>query len=246
MAVLSMTNANIYVAQANLSGHSNMVEITSEAEELDSTTFGSSGYKSSVGGLYSVGIKIGGFWQATDGTYPDDRLFTDLGVAAVPMSITPNGVTVADTAYFTKVMRPQYQLGAQVGELLGFESQAVGDGTALIRGQVADAQARTSTGTTTALSLTTPAADTRAYAAVHVTAVSGTATPTLTPTLQGDTASNFPSPTTIATGTGMTAVGAQWLAGSYGVSTDSFFRLSYVISGTNPSFSVVAFIGIGR
>lgn len=246
MAVLSLTNAKILAGQADLSGFSNMVEISSEVEELDSTVFGSSGYRSKVGGLTQVSIKIGGFFESTDGGYPDDRLFTDLGVAAVPMSITHAGATVADTAYFTKVLRPSYSFGAQVGELLGFESNAVGDGTALIRGQVADNQARTSTATTTALTLSAPTASTRVYAAVHVLAVSGTSTPTLTPTLQGDSASNFPSPATVATGTGMTAVGAQWLAGSYGVTSDSYYRLSYVISGTNPSFTVVAFIGVGR
>lgn len=246
MAVLSLTNAKILVGQADLSGYSNNVNVQAETDALDSTTFGSSGYRSMVGGLTQVSMDLKGLWQATDGGYPDDRLFTDLGVAAVPMTITPSGATVADPAYFTKVMRPSYMLGAQVGDLVGFESKAVGDGTALIRGQVADNQARTATGTTTVLSLSAPTASTRVYAAIHVLAVSGTGTPTLTATLQGDNAVGFPSPATVATGTGITAVGSQWVAGAYGVNADSYFRLSYVISGTNPSFTVVAAIGVGR
>lgn len=245
MAQLSLTNAKILVAQADLSGYSNSIELSAEADELDSTTFSTSGYKSFSGGLKKVDAKIKGFWQATDGTYPDDRLFTDLGVTAVPMTVSPTGATVGDVAYFTRVVRPKYMLGAQVGELVGFESEAVGDGTSLVRGEVADNQARTITGTTAVRTLTAPTASTRVYAAIHVLAVAGTATPTLTATLQGDDAVGFPSPATVATGTGITAVGSQWLQGPYGVTTDSYYRLSYVISGTAPSFTVVAVIGVG-
>lgn len=245
MAVLALTNAKILAGQADLSAYANSVQISAETDALDSTTFGSSGYKSFVGGLAKVDINVKGLWQATDGGYPDDRLFTDLGVAAVPMTISPTGATVGDIAYFTKVLRPSYMAGGQVGELMAFESRATGDGTALIRGAVTDNQARTSTSTSTIVSLTAPTATTRVYAAIHVLAVSGTASPTLTATLQGDNAVGFPSPATVATGSAITAVGSQWIAGSYGVNADSYFRLSYVISGTNPSFTVVAVIGVG-
>ncbi len=93
--------------------------------------------------------------------------------------------------------------------------------------------------------MTAPTAGTRVCAAIHVLAVSGTATPTLTATLQRDDAVGFPSASTVVAGTGITAIGSQFLAGSYGVQADSFFRLSYVISGTNPSFTVIASIGVG-
>lgn len=243
MALTVLTNAKILAGQADLSGWSNKVALDAEAEELDSTTFGSTGYKSVVGGLKAVTIDLEGFWEASGAGYPDDRFFADLGVASVPMTITPTGATVADVSYFTKVVRPKYSFGDQVGQLVPFSSTAVGDGTTLVRGQVADNQARTATGTTTALNLGTPSASTRVYCAIHVLAVSGT-TPSLTPTLQGDTV-GFPSPATVATGSAMTAVGSQWLAGSVGVTADGYYRLSYVISGTNPSFTVVASIGIG-
>jgi hypothetical protein len=245
MAVLALTNAKILAGQADLSGFSNNVEVSAEVEELDATTFGSNGFKSSVGGLRKVDIKVGGLWEATSAIYPDDRLFADLGVASVVMTISPTGATVQDIAYFTRVLRPSYMLGAQVGELVGFESTAVNsDSTPLVRGKVSDNQARTATGTSTAVQLAVPSASTRVVAGVHVLAVSGTSTPTLTPTLQGDNASGFPSPATVVAGTAMTAIGSQWLAGSYGVTVDDWYRLSYVISGTSPSFTVVASIGV--
>lgn len=244
MAVLALTNAKILVGQADLSGYSNKIEIDTEVDELDATTFGSSGFRSIVGGLRKVDAKVAGFFESGGAGYPDDRLFTDLGVNAVPMSVTPSGGTVADIAYFTKVVRPTYSLGGDVGDLVAFESAAVGDGTPLIRGQVADNQARTATATTTALQLVVPSASTRVYAAIHVVAVSGT-TPSLTAVLQGDNAVGFPSPATVATGSAITAVGSQWLAGAYGVTGDNFYRLSYTISGTSPSFTVFAVIGVG-
>lgn len=244
MAVLALTNAKILVGQADLSGFSNNIEISAESEELDSTTFGSSGFKSVVGGLKKVDTKLAGFWEASGAGFPDDRLFADLGVSGIPMTVTPTGGTVADVAYFTRVVRPSYMLGEQVGQLVKFESAAVGDGTPLIRGQVADNQARTSTATTTALQLTAPTAATRVFAAIHVLAVSGS-TPSLTVTLQGDNSGGFPSPATVATGSAISTVSSQFLTGAYGVTADNFYRLSYVISGSSPSFTIVAAIGVG-
>jgi hypothetical protein len=242
MAVLALTNAKILAGQADLSAYSNSVDIAAEADSLDATTFGSTGYKSFVGGLKKVDINVKGLWQATDGGYPDDRLFTDLGVGAVPMTISPTGATVGDIAYFTRVLRPTYMAGGQVGELMSFESHATGDGTALVRGAVTDNQQRTATGTSTILSLTAPTASQRVTAALHITAWSGTGT--VTATLQGDNAIGFPSPATVATGTALSAAGSQFLAGAYGVNADSYFRLSYVVTGT-PTFTIVAAIGVG-
>ena len=243
MSLTVLTNAKILAGSADLSGWTNKVELSAEVDELDSTTFASAGWQEKRGGLASVDIDLSGFWEAAGAGYPDDRFFADLGVAAVPITITPTGATVGDVSYFTRGMRPSYKFGDQVGQLLPFSSKASGDGTPLVRGVIADNQARTVTGTTTAQQLVVPTATTRVFCALHVTAISGTATPTLTPTLQGDTV-GFPSPATVVAGTAMTAVGSQFLVGPYGVTADSWYRLSYVISGTNPSFTVVASIGL--
>lgn len=243
MAVLALNNAKIVVAQADLSGASNSVELMHEVEDLDSTVFGSSGYRSRVGGLHSVSCTVQGFWDAGDGTKPDDRLFADLGVAGVPLTVSPTGATVGDVSYFTKVVRPSYSLGGAVGEIMPFTSAAMGDGTPLLRGEVADNSTRTATGTTAVRTLATPSATQRVYASIHVLSVAGT-TPSLSATLQTDDASGFPSPTTVASGSAITAAGSQWLAGDLGVG-EGFYRLSYTISGTGPSFVVVASIGVG-
>jgi hypothetical protein len=59
MALLVMTNAYIYLNGANdISDHCNKVAFEVEAEELDSTTFGSTGYKSMLGGLKSGQLSL--------------------------------------------------------------------------------------------------------------------------------------------------------------------------------------------
>lgn len=243
MSVLALTNAKVVVAQADLSGHSNQVELKTEVEALDSTVFSPAGYRTMVGGLFSVSCSVEGFWSAGDGTQPDDRLFADLGVAGVPLTVSPTGAAVGDVSYFTRVVRPSYSAGAEVGQLMAFKSSANGDGTRLVRGQVADNQARTATGTTAVRTLTVPSASQRVYAAIHVLSASGT-TPSLTATLQTDDGVGFASPATVVTGSALTAAGSQWLSGGLAVG-EGFYRLSYVISGTSPSFVVVASIGVG-
>jgi hypothetical protein len=241
MALISLQNAIILAGPTNLTGFTNMVDLTSEAEEKDVTTFGSAGFKSVLNGLRQTSVKVEGFWEAGGAGFPDDRLFGDLGTTGVPMTVAPTP-TVGETSYFTKVARLSYTLGAEVGEVAPFSSEAQSDGTVLVRGQIADNSVRSTTGTTAVRTLTAPTANQRVYAAIHVTAVTGT--PTLTATLQGDDAIGFPSPASVAVGTGITAVGSQWLQGPAGVTADSFYRLSYVVSGTG-TLTVVASIGVG-
>jgi hypothetical protein len=243
VSVLVLTNAKVLLAQADLSGHSNSVELMREVDELDSTVFADDGFRSRVGGLSKVTGSVAGFWEAGSGIKPDDRLWADLGVAGIPLTVSPSGATVADVAYLTRILQPSYALGGAVGELLPFSTAVVGDGTPLARGQVAYNGTATATATTTALTLTAPSATQRVFAAIHVVSVSG-ADASLTVTVQGDDASGFPSPATVATSDAITAAGGTWLAGSVGATTDAFYRLSFLVSGTAPEFRVIAAIGV--
>jgi hypothetical protein len=249
MSLLSLQNAVILTGPANLSGYTNNVEVSATSEDKDVTTFATQGFKSVLGGLKSIEIMTEGFWDAGNGaspdpTKPDDRLWAEFNTTGNVMTVTPTGAAVGDVSYFTRVLRPNYTFGAEVGEVLPFSSTAMGDGTSLVRGLIADNQARTATGTTTVRTLVAPTASTRVYAAIHILAASGT-TPSLTATLQGDDTIGFPSPATVATSSAQTGIGSVWLQGAYGVTADSFYRLSYTISGTSPSFTVIASIGVG-
>lgn len=245
MAVYALTDARIYADGADLSGHSNRIDLAADVEEQDATTFASSGWREKAAGLRSVQSMVGGFFQAGDGTLPDDRFFADLGVANVPYTVLAATPTVGDLAYFTKLTRLQYTQKADIGALVAYESSGSGSGVPLVRGKVANSTARTATATTTPIQLATPGAAEKVYCAIHVLAVSGTGSPTMTATLQGDNGVGFATPATVVAGAGLTAVGSQWLAGAAGVTADDWYRLSLVISGSSPSFLFVASIGIG-
>lgn len=59
MALVALTNAYILIGASDLSDHSSSVEFEVEAEELDSTTFSSSGWSSNLGGLKNGSLKLG-------------------------------------------------------------------------------------------------------------------------------------------------------------------------------------------
>ena len=114
----------------------------------------------------------------------------------------------------------------------------------IIRGTLmhSGAVARTASGTGTARQLGAVSSSQKVYAALHVLSASGT-TPSLTVKVQSDNAVGFPSATDVITFSAATAVGSQW-GSTAGALTDDWWRVSYTISGTSPSFLFAVTIGI--
>lgn len=244
MAILAFTGATIWCGLADLSDDSREITLDASAADLDSTTFASGGWTTHLGGLRSAKADIKGNWQAGTPDLPDDLSFGALATGGVPLTVAPQGATVGNVAYMGTFMTPQYKAGGKVGDILSFETAKVAD-SPLVRGQVANASAKTTTGVTTGINLGAVAAGQRIYCAIHVLSVTGTAAPTLTVTVQSGATSGFASPTTVVTGSAISAAGTQWLTGPVGASTDTWQRLSLVITGTTPSFLLYAAIGIG-
>lgn len=243
MAILSFTSPTIWAGLSDLSNDANEVSLEYDVAALDATTFASGGWMANVGGLRSGKLDIKGFFDAGTADLPDDLGFANLGVSGVPITVTPAGASVGTMCYFGSFMEPSQKIGGKVGDLLSFETNGSLD-SPIVRGQVANFSARTATATTTSLQLTAPTANQRVYCALHVLTVSGTGSPTLTAVLQGDNATGFPSPATVATSTAITAPGAQLLKGAVGVTADNWYRLSLTITGTSPSFLLYAAIGV--
>lgn len=243
MAILTLTNAAVWRDLADLTARVNEVTLDASAKAVDSTTFASNGWSEFIGGLRSASLSLKGLWDAGTPGSPDDLSFGGLGVGGKPITVVPQTPAVGGICYFGTFLPPSYKTGGKVGDILAFDTPAHSDAP-LVRGQVANITSRTATATTTALQLGAIGANQRVYAALHVLSVGGTAGPSLTVTVQGDTASTFPSPTTFATGAAITAPGSQFLVGPGGGSADSWFRLSLVIAGTSPSFLLYAALGI--
>jgi hypothetical protein len=243
MSTLVITDAKVLVGGYNLSAFHSSCEMTYEVEILDDTTFGTSGTRSAKPGLKTFSFTGNMFWD----TAVDEMLFNRIGATPAVMSIAPVGNTEGDRSYCLKGVGATYSpASGEVGALMRTNLDARAAGTPLVRGQLMATGAKAATGTGSGGLYGAAAIGKRIYSALHVTAIAGTAVPTFTGIIESDDAVGFTSPTTQLTHTAMTAIGADWKEASSGVGgiTDTYWRASWTISGTNPSFTVYWTFGI--
>lgn len=246
MAILVLTNAKLLVGAYDFSGDSNELALNVTADEKDVTTFGTSGYRTRVGGLKNAEINAKGFVDYGTGEVDPSLGTSNLAVEDVVATIAPDGLDDGDTAFTLKSIQGTYQTGTEIGEVMPFDVNLWGRGEA-IRGTVIhpDTATVTASGNGSGQVIGTASASQYLYASLHVLSVSGTATPTLTVVVQSDDNAGFTSPTSRITFSPATAVGAQWgtrVAGP--ITPDNRYRVNYTVSGTNPSFRFVVVVGI--
>lgn len=243
MSKIVLLNVKAYAVAADLTSPSNKVELTGEYEAKDATTYGSDGWKAVLPGLASAGIDAAGFWEAGSADLVDDASWDQLGGTG-PWTICPDQSSVGSLAYATQALRSSYQLGGTVGEMAPWTGKA-SSSWPLVRGQIAHPPGtpRTATGTGTGLQLGAVPAGRRLFLFLHVLSASGT-TPSLTVRVESDSDNTFASPTTQLTATAATAAGGQSLRTAGSAITDTWYRLGWTISGTTPSFTFVAALGI--
>jgi hypothetical protein len=244
MSKTILTNVRCFAVAVDLTGNSNKIELSSEAEEKDATNYGSEGWKEVMGGLASAEISGEGQWEAGDPSKVDDGSWSQLGGVG-PWSISANNsAAVGSLAYFTSALRSTYTLLDTVGEIAPWAGTAKGSWP-LVRGQFAHppGTARTATGTGTGLEVGAVAAGARLYAALHVLSVSGT-TPSLTARVESSADNTFAAPTTRLTFAAATAAGGQALRTDGSAITDTWWRVAWTVTGTTPSFMFAATLGI--
>lgn len=241
---LVVTNCRPYLDSSDLTGWSNKLDMAGSAVELKSTTFASQGWEERVGGVKDFTATIDGFWEAGDLSKPDDTIWANLANATVPLTVIPNVGNVGDLAYVTRVLECGYKPGAPVGQLLAWSASLKGDWP-VARGQVLhpNGTARIATGTGAAVQLGTVSASQALYVTLHVLSIAGTGTPTITVAIQSNVDNTFGTPTTRATFTAATTLGGQTrrLAGPV---TDAWYRATWTIAGTTPSFLFAVSAGI--
>jgi hypothetical protein len=243
MAKFVLKNVRLFAGGADLTTVNNQIALNAEAESKDTTAFVPTGdvWHEEVSGIKSVQLNASGQWEASDASKVDDEAFGSFGtinaVSAMPATAADGAL-----AWLTAYNRRQYQLLGAVGDVAPWSWQAAG-AWPLVRGQVlANPTARTATGTGTSVQLGAVSSALRLYVGLHVFSVSGT-TPSLTVAIQGDNATGFPSPVTVGTFSAATAIGSQIMRVA-GPITDDWFRVSYTISGTTPSFLFAVTAGI--
>ena len=232
MAVLALTAATTYCHGYDLTGDTNKLSVKSSVDDLDVTTFASGGYRQRIGGLRDVEAQFDGFWQAGSGTVGPE-LFPDLGTATG---------TEAAPAYLFQAGKFSVEEFAEIGAVAPFSLSAMGTSTqGLVRGQLVKAKGTVSaTGATGTVSqVGAVSASQFVYASLHVFSA-GT---TITVQVQSAPASNFASPTTRATFSGITTTGGTWATRVAGAITDTWWRFN--VSAITGTFSVAGAIGIG-
>jgi hypothetical protein len=241
VSAFALVNANSWVHGYDFTGDTNKITVATKLDELETTTFGNAGYKTRVAGLRDVTVQEDGFWQSASAAAVDPQAFPDLAVADRVCTFSPDGAA-GSVAYAAQLGKFEYDLFGPVGQLAPFTLQMAGTSPqGVVRGLVAAGkQSASGTGALgSAVNLGAPTAGQYVYCAFHIFSA-GT---TITVQIQSDTASNFPSPTTQATLTGLTAVGGTWMprvAGPF--SGETWWRLN--VSAITGTFSVAGMIAV--
>lgn len=246
-----LLDSRLFVGGGDFSGSGNKIELSEEFESKGTTNWRSGGAETVLGGLAKVACSAEGQWEAGDPGKVDDRLW-DGRRALEPWSWSGEGesdLAAGNKMYLSKMLRTKSNIGGAVGDVAAWSAEAVGTWP-LVKGKSAHASGvpRTASGTGTSLNLGAVAANKFLYVNLHVLSVSGTATPTITVTPQSDSATGFPSATDLtafAAATGITnALGGGQAIRIAGPLTDTWFRVKWTITGTNPSFLFLVSMGI--
>jgi hypothetical protein len=213
-------------------------------EAKPATTLASAGWKEVAAGLRSFQWASQGFLEYGPNTV-DEQLTLAAIAQTHPVTVLPDGQADGAVAYIANalILGTKIQPGP-VGELHTYDLRAVGRDAGIARGLVLHprATARTVSGTGVARQLGAVSATQRLWAALHVPAASGT-TPSLTVRVQSDDNAGFTSPTDRITFTAAAGRTAQ-MSSVAGAITDQWWRVTWTVTGTTPSFRFSVAAGI--
>lgn len=239
-----LVDARTYLESADLTGWSNKIELTGSAVDEDITNFASQGWHERTGGEKDLDGSIEGFFEQFDVSRPDDMFWANLGSSQVAFTAAPTSGAAGVLAYLSRVTAFDYKPGGMTAKVLGWSASVKGNWP-LVRGLILHPQgtARTATGTGTGFQIGAVTVLQRMYACLHVLSVAGT-TPSITVSLQSSVDNTFAAPTTRITFAADTTLDGQALS-LLGPVTDTWWRASWVISGTTPSFLFAVSAGVG-
>jgi hypothetical protein len=238
MGTQVMRDQKIWFDGYDLTGQLNSVSVQAEADMKDATVFGND-TRINAAGLKIPAIGAAGFW---DGAPTDAALFGAVGVDGKLVTVA-NAAAAGSPAYMLNAMVGKYSYDGQVGELFGFKLEAASQ-AALVRGIVAENRTSlAASGVGTARQLGAIPAGKKLYAGLHILNAGGT-TPSLTVTLKSDVTNAFVgAETTRLTFAAATTKGCQYQELAVAV-TDTWWKPSFTVSGTTPSFDFALILAI--
>lgn len=246
MAAFALLDVDLFADELDLSCFTRDITVGVEAAEVDATTFCSGGWMVPIAGLRSAMWTAAGPTDMATATASqtsavDEVLAVDLGLNYV-LSAVPAGASAGAVAYFGQgVLMNRTVLDGAVGDLATHSVSF--SGSRIIRGIVEHTATLTANGDSTGTQLGAVSASQRIWAAVHFLTAGGTSTPTITVKIQSDDNGSFTSATDRITFTAQTAKGAQF-GSTLGAIADDYWRATWTVSGTSPSFQTRILIGI--
>lgn len=240
MAKQIITNAGLYLGGHELSGVANSVQIEGAADVFDATTFGALA-REYLAGLKGVRLSAAGIY---DPVAADAVLHGALGEADTLITCLAEN-TAGAVAFMIRGVEGEYSVGGSLQAPGSWQLAAQATAAPFIRGNCLHrAAAATASGSAAGQQLGAIASGKAGYATLHVFSVAGTESPSVTVKIQSDADGDFGTGATDRiTFAAATAVGAQWASVAAPVS-DTWWRATWTITGTSPSFGFVVSFGI--
>lgn len=248
MAKQILKDQSVYLDGYDLTGKTNALALDYSSDLQDVSVFGSDSHLR-IGGLKMSAAQVSGFQDLdiSNGVplinANDAFQFNTIGLDNTVMSWGAKGDAVGDVAYTMLCTQADIKLGGSVGDVAKFDAGGQSN-SPLIRGTLmlnSKAAALTSTGNGTGIQLGAVTSAQRIYASMHVLEAG---TGSVTAKLQSSATGAFAGEQTDRiTFSAATALGAQHTSVA-GAITDTYWRITYTITGGAPSFKLVFVVGI--
>lgn len=245
-----LTDVGVFVGGFDLTDGASSIEMGGTCAMNERTHFSSKQYTQYLPGLKTYNAQVAGFADygsvtAVSRAFALNTVGDQHVVTGLPNVSGTH--TAGDPAHFTRALRSAFQSPqGTVGDVARY-AMALQSDTAMVDGKLlAPKAAVTASSTGSVVAMTGPTATQYLYAALHVFDVSGT-TPTLDVKIQSAALVGFGSPTdrvTFTQATGSSDNTSQWATPVAGAITDGFWRVSYTVAGTDPSFQFAVVAGV--
>ena len=256
MAVQAWQDVSLLFGATEIATQAKTFQLDASAEVLDTTALSTTGWSESIGGKKTVTLTFGlmadftaTVTEGAGSVYPQ-KVRSDYIVTASAQALEARSIVLGSadgsTAYLGDSLTTSFTPvegepgGLAMAQLAAVYSGKVARGVLLHPGSAS----RTSSGTGTGRQLGAVSATQKMYAALHVLHAAGaSADQSLTVIVQSDDNSGFTSPTTRISFTAATTVSEQFSSVD-GAVTDDYWRVSYTVSGTSPTFKFAVTAGI--
>lgn len=237
MALVHGKEAVILLSSYAMTPYLQNVDTSAEIDIPDTTTFGNTNRQRDVVGLIDGKASMSGLWDGAAGAA--DELFASLvgNATAYPLTIGRNGIAVGAKAEMLSVRQMSYKITSPVDGVCSISVDTAGDG-GIQYGVSLHALSAETTDTNSASVDNASGTSTGGIGHVHLTALSGSSTPTLNVKVQHSTDNS--SWSDLITFTALTAVGSERKTVSGTV--NRYVRSLWTMTGSSLSFTfAVAF-----